>query len=113
MERKLLYFLKMRGIEARLGWNTDAVEAAVIARISAIRPGEYRRICELLQKTIYGGIPLEPYEERTVNYFLRKLYAPEAGSSLFFRWKLRYGIVGYEFDKFRGNMEKRKQKENL
>lgn len=114
MERKLLYFLRMRGIEARLGWNTDAVEAAVIARISAIRPGEYRRICELLQKTIYGGIPLEPYEERTVNYFLRKLYAPEAGSSLFFRWKLRYGIVGYEFDKCRKNMGKKKiPKENL
>ena len=108
MERKLLYFLRMRDIEARLGWNTDAVEAAVIARISAIRPGEYRRICELLQKTIYGGIPLEPYEERTVNYFLRKLYAPEAGSSLFFRWKLRYGIVGYEFDKCRKKHRKNK-----
>ncbi len=110
MERKLLYFLKLRGIEARLGWNTDEVEAAVIARIPAIRPGEYRRICELLQKTIYGGIALEPYEERTVNYFLRKLYAPEAGSSLFFRWKLRYGIVGYEFDKSRKKHRKNKLK---
>ncbi len=110
MERKLLYFLKLRGIEARLGWKTDEVEAAVIARIPAIRPGEYRRICELLQKTIYGGIALEPYEERTVNYFLRKLYAPEAGSSLFFRWKLRYGIVGYEFDKSRKKHRKNKSK---
>lgn len=110
MERKLLYFLKIRGIEARLGWNTDAVEDAVIARIAAIRPGEYRRICELLQKTIYGGIALEPYEERTVNYFLRKLYALEAGSSLFFRWRLRYGIVGYEFNKSRQKQRKNKLK---
>ena len=110
MERKLLYFLKLRGIEARLGWNTDEVETAVIARIPATRPGEYRRICELLQKTIYGGIALEPYEERTVNYFLRKLYAPEAGSNLFFRWKLRYGIIGYEADKCRKKRRKNRLK---
>lgn len=107
MERKLLYFLKIRGIEARLGWNTDAVEAAVTQRIPKIRTGEYRRICELLQKTIYGGIPLEPYEERTVNYFLHKLYRPEPGSSFIFRWRLRYGIIGYERERLR---EKRHRK---
>lgn len=101
MERKLLYFLKLRGIEARLGWNTDAVEQAIGERIPDLRTGEYRRICELLQKTIYGGIPLEPYEERTVNYFLRKLYRPEPGSSVLFRLQLRYGIIGYEFEKKR------------
>lgn len=107
MERKLLYFLRMRGIEARLGWNTDAVEAAIMDRNSEVRKGEYRRICDLLQKTIYGNIPPEPYEERTVNYFLRKLYRPEPGSGLFFRWKLRYGIIGYEFEKNRKKQHKK------
>ena len=107
MERKLLYFLKIRGIEARLGWNTNAVEVAVIERIPEIRTGEYRRICDLLQKTIYGNIAMEPYEERTVNYFLRKLYRPEPGSSFIFRWRLRYGIVGYERERSR---EKRRRR---
>lgn len=107
MERKLLYFLRMRGIEARLGWNTDAVEAVIMDRNAEVREGEYRRICDLLQKTIYGNIPMEPYEERTVNYFLRKLYRPEPGSGLLFRWKLRYGIVGYEFEKNRKKQHKK------
>ena len=108
MECKLLYFLRMRGIEARLGWNMDEVEAAIMERNLAVHEGEYRRICDLLQKTIYGGIPMEPYEERTVNYFLRKLYRPEPGSSLLFRWKLRYGIIGYELTKHRRKQKHRR-----
>lgn len=107
MERKLIYFLKLRGIEARLGWNTDEVETAIMEKIPEIRAGEYRRICDLLQKTIYGNIAMEPYEERTVNYFLRKLYRPEPGSSFIFRWRLRYGVVGYEMERLR---EKRRRK---
>ena len=111
MERKLLYFLKLRGIEAYLGWQTDAVEATLIEKNSQIRTGEYRRICEILQKTIYGQIPMEPYEERTVNYFLHKLYRPEPGSSLVLRWRLRYGIIGYEAEQIRSrNRLKRKSK---
>lgn len=110
MERKLLYFLKIRGIEARLGWNTDAVETAVIERIPGIRTGEYRRICDLLQKTIYGNLPMEPYEERTVNYFLHKLYQAEPGSSFIFRWRLRYGIIGYERERLREKRCKNKKK---
>ena len=114
MERKLLYFLKIRGIEARLGWNTDAVETAVIERIPEIRTGEYRRICDLLQKTIYGDIAMEPYEERTVNYFLRKLYRPEQGSGFIIRWRLRYGIIGYERERSREKRHRKNfQKKNV
>ena len=109
MEQKLLYFLKIRGIEARLGWNTDAVEEEIIQRNPQIRTGEYRRVCELLQKTIYGNICLEPYEERTVNYFLHKLYHPEPGSSIWLRGKLRYGIVGYKFE-YIGKKQQRSSK---
>ncbi len=111
MERKLLYFLKIRGIEARLGWNTDGVEEALIEKKPEIREGEYRRVCELLQKTIYGKIPMEAYEERTVNYFLRKLYAPESGNSIRMRWKLRYGIIGYELERRRERSAKRRRRE--
>lgn len=101
MERKLMYFLRLWGIEACLGWNTDAVETALIERKQEIRTGEYRRVCELLQKTIYGNIAMESYEERTVNYFLRKLYDPASGSSVRLKWKLRYGIIGYEMERRR------------
>ena len=51
------------------------------------------------------------YEERTVNYFLRKLYRPEPGSSPLLRWQLRYGIVGYEAEKMRNKSRKRKKPE--
>ena len=113
MERKLLYFLQLRGIEAYLGWHTEEVEAELIRRNPQIRTGEYRRICELLQKTIYGNIAMEPYEERTVNYFLHKLYRPEPGSSPAFRWRLRYGIIGYEIGyKIEGIREKKRRKKS-
>ena len=111
MERKLLYFLKIRGIEARLGWNTDGVEAALIEKKPAFREGEYRRVCELLQKTIYGKMPMEAYEERTVNYFLRKLYDPEPGCGVKLKWKLRYGIIGYEMERRREQRAKRRRRE--
>ena len=112
MESKLLYFLKIRGIEAYLGWNTDGVEEMLMERNPEILAGEYRRVCELLQKTIYGKIPMEPYEERTVNFFLRKLYRPEPGSSLIFKLKLRYGIIGYELDRIKSQRRRKKSEKN-
>ena len=105
-----MYYLSLRGIEAYLGWQTDEVDAALAERIPEVREGEYRRVCELLQKTIYGGIALEPYEERVVNYFLRKLYCAEPGSNLFYRMKLRYGILGYEGKILRQRLRAKKAK---
>lgn len=34
-------------------------------------PGEYTRVCHLIEKHIYGEILLSPYEERTLNHFLK------------------------------------------
>ena len=42
--------------------------------IDTVNPGEYRRVCGLLEKAIYGGIALKVYEERAVYSLLDRLY---------------------------------------
>ena len=38
----------------------------------SVKPGEYERVNGLLEKTIYGGIPLEPFEERALDLFVQR-----------------------------------------
>ncbi len=46
--------------------------------IDSVNPGEYRRVCQLLEKAIYGGIELmKSYEERTIRSLLERVrFAP-------------------------------------
>ena len=72
-EKKIYTYLGMMGIEARLGWNTKETDKQLTERFAQIEPGEYNRVCELIEKVIYGEIELEPYEERTLRNFLEKM----------------------------------------
>lgn len=67
-------------------------------------PGEYTRVCHLIEKHIYGEILLSPYEERTLNHFLEKLMEPVPGCSWKMRLKLRYACLR------RVNTKKKKRK---
>lgn len=67
--RKILCYLRLWNIEASIGWNTAEVDAAIVNAFPNIEPGSYTRVCELLEKAVYGGIALEVYEERTVQSF--------------------------------------------
>ncbi len=62
------------------GKETAATDAELARRFPAVEPGEYTRVCHLIEKHIYGEILLSPYEERTLNHFLEK--ADGAGTGL-------------------------------
>ena len=92
------------GIDAGLGWETAATDAELARRFPAVEPGEYTRVCHLIEKHIYGEILLSPYEERTLNHFLEKLMEPVPGCSWKMRLKLRYACLR------RVNTKKKKRK---
>ena len=56
----------------------------------AIEAGEYQRVCELLEKMIYGDIELENFEIRTLEKFLKKLLKESKTCSFKVRMKIRY-----------------------
>lgn len=72
-EKKIYGYLKIMGIDARLGWNTEETDQFLTENFALLEAGEYTRICRLIEKVIYGDIELESYEERTINSFLEKL----------------------------------------
>ena len=61
------------GIETKLGWKTKEMDKKITDHFANIEAGEYERACELVEKTIYGEIKLEMFEERTVRSFRDKL----------------------------------------
>ncbi len=88
-------YLKLWGIEAHLGWNTEETDRMIAKKITAVRAGEYSRVCELLEKSIYGEIELEPYEKRTLNQFMKKLTVPGEKCSLKMKMILRYACLHF------------------
>lgn len=73
IEKKIYSYLELVGIRARLGWNTEETDRLIADFFEEIEPGEYTRVCSLIEKVIYGETELEPHEERTVTSFLNKL----------------------------------------
>ena len=66
--------LAARGVEATIGWHTEETDAKLAEMIDTVNPGEYRCVCGLLEKSIYGGIALKVYEERAAYSLLDRLY---------------------------------------
>lgn len=87
-EEQIFRILDCMGIHASLGWETDRTDQILSERFEQIKAQSYKRTCSLLEKSIYGEMELEPYEERTVNTFIERLY--EAGKTG--DWKLRLKI---------------------
>ena len=73
------------GIDAALGWETSATDKALADTLPSVKPGEYERVNGLLEKTIYGGIVLEPFEERLWERNVKKNWK--------MRLKLRYACL--------------------
>lgn len=92
-EARIYQYLCLWGIDAGLGWETAATDAELARRFPAVEPGEYTRVCHLIEKHIYGEILLSPYEERTLNHFLEKLMEPVPGCNWKMRLKLRYACL--------------------
>lgn len=53
----------------------------------------YKGYCALLEKAVYGDIPPEVYEERTIRALLRKLNVAVTGSGLRAWLRSRYGWI--------------------
>ena len=81
------------GIDAALGWETSATDKALADTLPSVKPGEYERVNGLLEKTIYGGIVLEPFEERALDLFVQRLWGRNVKKSWKMRLKLRYAYL--------------------
>ena len=75
------------------GWKTEKTDRALTLRLPAVSEGEYQRICSLLEKTVYGGIMLEPFEERALDRFLYHLTGQDMKKSLGMWLKLHYACL--------------------
>lgn len=90
IEKELFGVLRCMGIQACLGWNVEETEKILTEKMPAIEAGEYQRVCELLEKMIYGDIELENFEIRTLEKFLKKLLKESKTCSFKVRMKIRY-----------------------
>ena len=81
------------GIDAALGWETSATDKALADTLPSVKPGEYERVNGLLEKTIYGGIALEPFEERALDLFVQRLWGRNVKKSWKMRLKPRYACL--------------------
>lgn len=90
LEKSIYRLLALRGIQASLGWQTDQVDRETAKTIPEVLPGEYKRVCHLLEQTVYGDVLPEPYEERTLVSFVQKLSSLPKNERWRIRRKLRY-----------------------
>ena len=92
--QKLMFkLISLWGIDAALGWETLATDKALADTLPSVKPGEYERVNGLLEKTIYGGIALEPIEERALDLFVQRLWGRNVKKSWKMRLKLRYACL--------------------
>ena len=90
MEKLLFRVLESWGVPASLGWNTAGTDALLPQVFPQVEAGEYTRVCQLLEKAVYGEIPPEIYEERTIVSLLRKLSTCRPGTGLRYQFQSRY-----------------------
>lgn len=91
LAKEVLYrILSAWGLQASLGWKTREMDELITKRCPKARPGDYIRVCGLLEKSIYGEIPPEVYEERTIRGFLRRIAVPGPKTKLRARLHARY-----------------------
>lgn len=91
LEREIYSLMQLWGINVRLGWRTKEADWEATEIFDEVHPGEYSRICKLIEKSVYGDIALESYEERIVKNFRNKLKrTTNSNSKLQSRIRLRY-----------------------
>ena len=90
LQKRLFSLLSLWGIDACLGWNTAQTDAALSSRFADITPGDYVRVASLLEKSLYGGIELEPFELRAIHALRDKLTIVPVSTPHQMYWKLRY-----------------------
>lgn len=94
---RLYHILSLWGIEAHLGFQTQKTDQKIAQRVEQVGDGEYSRVCQLMEKTVYGNVALAPYEERTLNAFLDKISTAKKPEKLETRLKLHYRELLLQF----------------
>ncbi len=90
LKDRVFFLLSLWGVDACLGWECGKTDAEIAEKVPGVEPGEYSRVSALLEKAIYGGLALEPFEQRTVLTLLQKLYSGEPSRRERLHWALRY-----------------------
>ena len=88
--KEIYVILNCLGLDAYLGWNTKETDSRLEEQFAEIENGEYTRVCGLLEKQIYGDIPLERYEVRTLTRFREKLLQGAKNAGAVIRLKLHF-----------------------
>lgn len=73
LKREIYLILNNRGIKAQPGFQTKETDVQLAEQLPDMEAGEYTRICQLLEKQIYGDIPLETFEIRVLANYCEKL----------------------------------------
>ena len=110
IEKMIYFWMKLRGVESRLGWNTEVVDQEIAEKIEAVQPGQYTRVSQLLEKVVYGDILLERYEERTLITFFKKISVPDASCNWKMKLKLRHACSLMKLDDYFEKRRIRRQK---
>lgn len=95
LQKEIFGLFTIFGIEVRLGWNTKQTDEILSSQFETIEEGDYERVCELMEKTIYGDITLELFEERTIRTFRNKLV--ESAENKGWRDKIRFQYRYYKY----------------
>ena len=67
-----------KGVPAEIGWKAEEIDKRLCEEFEGFEPGEYIRVNQLMEKFIYGEVPLKPHEERVLIVFLEKMYGQKA-----------------------------------
>lgn len=89
----IFLLLSLWGIHASLGWKTQLVDKKLAKRFPDIAPGDYSRVVSPLEKSIYGGIELKPFERRTISVLIHKLSTVSLHANRWMYWKIRYSFL--------------------
>ena len=90
LQKQIFGLLTILGMEAKLGWKTKELDQKIADHFKKMEAGDYERACALMEKTLYGDIKLELFEERTVRSFRDKLIEEAKKLGFRDRLKLRY-----------------------
>lgn len=94
IQKRLYQLLSIKGIDATLGWHTKEVDRIISDSVKNIEPGDYTRASVLLEKVLYGGCELEPYELRTLEIFVDEMFKDHAKESGLAGFKARHIAFG-------------------
>lgn len=90
LKSQIFFTLYLKSIDGCLGWNVKDLDKMLADSFESVDKGDYERVVELMEKSIYGDVDLKEFEMRTITAFLDKI--SENKFKLGFKYlRIRYG----------------------